>query len=210
MPGVQGPPVVLGDEGPLLAREAPLWGVVFDIPDRPSNVVGMVQEHSPPGPCPHGMFVVADARGGQCPAAGLLEVFDHFLRLVLVLADEQVDVIGHDGAGIAGVSVARYRAGESIGDDGDFVRCELQQREHQLPVCLLVEFPNVLRGRLDGSPAAMQAAEFRDDVACDRARGAAARIVRQPPTVGRADEMMCDDDRAGHGACVRPIRRECK
>ena len=43
-----------------------------------------------------------------------------------------------------------------------------------------------------------EVAKFGEDVVADRARTVAARVVGQPPAVARPDQMVGDDDGAGH------------
>ena len=74
MPRVQGPPVVLGDEVIGLPGEAHLQGIVVDVNDRATDVVGMIEKDFPTGSAPDGVGVVAEAQSAKPQAAGARRV----------------------------------------------------------------------------------------------------------------------------------------
>ena len=76
---------------------------------------------------------------------------------------------------------------------------ELQQRIFQYGLRTLVELSNHGRCRLNLAAPVVQFSQFRNHVAGNVVGHAPARIVRQPPTVGGPDQVMCDDDRIRHG-----------
>jgi hypothetical protein len=57
-----------------------------------------------------------------------LKLPDHLLGLIAVLADDQVDVVGHQGARVARVPLRPDHLLEGVGDHPDVARGERQER----------------------------------------------------------------------------------
>src|SRR5437868_5039518 len=100
MPGVQGPPVVFLHKIPLLRREVSFDRIVLHVTNRAANVLRRIEEDFPTGPTPDGMVVGAETERAKPQTAGNLKLRNHLLSEVLVLADHEVDVVRHDGAGV--------------------------------------------------------------------------------------------------------------
>ena len=80
MPRVQGPPVVLSDEVIGLPGEAHLQGIVVDVNDRATDVVGMIEKDFPTtSGRPGGMIRSTVIRFYQFLTTGLFEMLHHFL-----------------------------------------------------------------------------------------------------------------------------------
>jgi hypothetical protein len=97
MPRVQWPPVIRLYESPRLPRHPRLNRIIVDVFDRSPDVVRMIEEHLPPTAAPHAVIGCASARIANRLCARALKVPDHVLRLIAVLAYNEVRVIGHHG-----------------------------------------------------------------------------------------------------------------
>ena len=139
------------------------------------------------------MLGVAPPEGYESLATVALKVGDHLLRLVAVLADEHVDVIGHDRAGPAGVAVPRDRVREGGGDLVNLGVIELQQGVLETFLRPLIELPDFPRGGLDPLSPVVKRSQLRDQIAGDGFGGAPPRIIGEPPSVRRPDQVMGDD-----------------
>jgi len=73
-----------------------------------------VEEDLPAGTTPHGMIRRPRSRAANPQAGGFLEILKHVLGLMLVLADQSMDVIRHDRTGVTRVVVFADRLGQSI------------------------------------------------------------------------------------------------
>ncbi len=116
MPLVQGPTVVFGDECPVLRGHSAIERVLADVANCPANVVGMVQEYLPSRLGPDWMIRRPETGRAKPQAGGLLKILDHLLSFVPVFADQQMNVIRHDCAGVTGVPIFAHRLGECVGD----------------------------------------------------------------------------------------------
>lgn len=76
----------------------------------------MVEEDFPTWATPNGMIFGSKAERAKPQAAGILEVGDHLLGKVFVLADQEVNVIRHDGAGVTGISIVLDDVSERFSD----------------------------------------------------------------------------------------------
>jgi hypothetical protein len=112
-------------------------------------------------------------------------VFDHLLRRVLVFPNDQVHVVGEDGAGVAGVLEGRDRVGEADGNGVDRVGySEVEQGELQQGFRLRLEVADVARRGLECLATVVYATERLEEVALDVAGATAAGVVGEPPSVG--------------------------
>jgi hypothetical protein len=135
----------------------------------------------------------------QRSLAVLLEGVDDPLRPVRVPAHDQVDVVEHDGAGMADIAAFADGLGETRRDHGDVGLAEKEAGVFQQVVGLAVEGPQG-RGRgLLLLPPEMDFAQGGKPFHPELVRGAAARVVREPATVGGPDQVV----RRDHGRCPR-------
>jgi hypothetical protein len=104
----------------------------------------------------------------QSSAAALFEGIDHRLGGVLVLAQKNVDVVGHDRAGVAGVPLRRDHLGEGFADLPALFLAKGQQRMSEQKPRLLIEVPHLCGGRLDFLASVMKLAQLGEDVLADR------------------------------------------
>src|SRR5580692_1058524 len=115
MSRMQRPAVVGCDEWPCLRWQSDRTRVVLDVTNSPPNLVGMVEEHFPAAASnPGRMRLCSFAPFDQPVSAGEHQVGRHVLCQMLVLANENVHVIGHDRAGIASVTLFVDNAAKSV------------------------------------------------------------------------------------------------
>src|SRR6185369_14543194 len=100
---VLGPAVVRFDEIPMLPRYADLDWVLLNVRDRAPDVLRRIEEYLPARSAPCRMRIAATTSHNKRRPAGILKPRDHLLREVSMFADDQVDVIGHDCAGVTRV-----------------------------------------------------------------------------------------------------------
>jgi hypothetical protein len=100
----------------------------------------------------------------QLRAARALQVLGHALGGVLVVANYNVDVIGHHRAGIARIPLALDHLTERLGDDRPLRVVEGQQWVFQHRGGTLVEVADDPAGGLDRLAAVMKFAEFAEYV----------------------------------------------
>lgn len=90
----------------MLFWGAHLDGIVLDIANGALDVFSIIEEDLPAWAAPYGVAVFSETTLMQEFTTCDLQMAEHFLGLMLVFTDQHVDVIGHDGAGVAGVSLA--------------------------------------------------------------------------------------------------------
>lgn len=193
MPGVQGPAVVCCYELPPLHGQPRFDGVLLDVADRPPKIVRVVLKDDPAGPAPDGVTFGAVSRFQQPLARIPLQRPDHLLREVAVLADQHVDVVGHDRAGVAGVSPPLDGGGERIADDRNLFGREGQQVMLQDRRGAIVELADLPSRGLGALASVVEFSELGDHVGRDAVRHAPPRIVGQPPPVCGPDEVVTKD-----------------
>jgi hypothetical protein len=113
------------------------------------------------------VFEVNQPRLAECEVRLPLEVIDHLLRGVLVLADDEVDVVAHHDARIAGVLVRFDRLPERARDGSDHFVSERQDREIQPGVRLVEERQQLAPRRLDPLAPEVQVPDLLQRVARD-------------------------------------------
>ena len=160
MPGVQGPIVVRFDEVVRLSRQAHLHGIVVDVLDRSPHVVGVVEEDFPSGASPDGVIERTESETAKPQAAGFLEVEDHFLGAVPVLANQKMDVVAHDDARVSRVPTFVNDSAERVSNGRDFGGAEIEQLVFQLVHGVFVEVPDVARRRLDALTTVVEFTKF--------------------------------------------------
>src|SRR5438874_1446498 len=97
-------PVVVGSyEIPMLSRHAVRNWVVLDVFDGAVHFIGVVEEDFPTTSAPRWVIFRTESISAKPRAAEMLEIVDHFFGAMFVFADDQVDVIEEDGAGVARV-----------------------------------------------------------------------------------------------------------
>ena len=79
--------------------------IVLDIADGPTDFIRVAEEHLPSRPAPDGMARGAKRTFAKPRAADGLQIGDHLFCFVFVFANDEVNVVGHDGGGVAGVAV---------------------------------------------------------------------------------------------------------
>ena len=116
--------------------------VLSDVVDGLDDTLLRIQEDFPTGAAPHGVGDGAPVVGDQVLPAGGLQILKHRLGPVAVLADEHVDVIRHDGTGVAGVPSVRDDLTDALGDQVDVFVGEEQERMAQNVAGLVIEASN--------------------------------------------------------------------
>lgn len=116
MSRMEGPSGVRRHEIPALNGHAIGNWILLDVGDGATDLVGMVEEDLPSAGAPGGVIGGSEAVGAKPRAAVMLQMLDHILGAVAVLADDQVDMVEEDGAGIAGVLSRADRICESVRD----------------------------------------------------------------------------------------------
>ena len=106
-----------------------------------------------------------------------LEFGDHLLCLMAMFADQDVNVVGHDRTGVAGVPIANDDFMEYLANRCGLDGVQFQQRMGQDRSGLAIEFADLRRGGLNLLPPVMQFAQFRDYITVDGAGGAPPWIV---------------------------------
>src|SRR5262249_35260694 len=184
--------------------------VPLDVANRAADLVRVIQKDLPAASTgPDGMIGRSVTGGAKSQAADFLERLDHLLGLVLVLADQDMDMVGHDGARIASVALFFYRRAERRGNFSPRRIIKGKQRVTQHGSRLLVEPPHDVAGWLNSFSPVMQLAQLGDETTADLVGTAAARVVRQPPAVGGPDQMVRDHERLlRHGGTPGSLSRK--
>lgn len=189
MSQVKRPAIVGLNKPPALPWQPQRQGIFLDISDRPAHFVWMVQEHFPsPSSSPSRMVGGAEISRTEPLAAGLLESFCHLLSQVFVLAQKQMDMVGHDRARITGVVLVVDHLGKGIGNRTAVGLSEVQQRMFEHVSRVPVEFPDITSCWLYALSAMMKFAQIGNEIVTNCPRAASARIVGQPPAVGGPDQ----------------------
>src|SRR5581483_479609 len=102
----------------------------------------------------------AKTRSAEPQAAVSLEILDHVLGEMLVLANEDMDVVGHDRAGVARVALICDHFTEGGRDHGAGKVVEGQQRVAKQVTGPLIELAHFTSGGLESLPAEVQLAEI--------------------------------------------------
>lgn len=74
---------------------------MLSVLNRATHFIGVVEKHLPTRTTPDGMIHWPYPKIAKRQAAGFLEIGDHFFGEMLVFADEKVNMVRHDGTGIA-------------------------------------------------------------------------------------------------------------
>src|SRR5215510_484955 len=114
----------------------------------------MIEEDLPPAAGqPRRMVDRTVVSRAEASATRLFQSLDHFLRLVLVFADQDVDVVRHDRASVAGVSPLLDHPAECQSNLCASGLVEGEQGMLENFGSLLVESANLVTRRLDGFAA---------------------------------------------------------
>ena len=65
-----------------------VWWIVADVADGSAHIIGVIEKHCPAGIRPNGVIIKSKSACAQQLCTGSLEVFDHVLCQMSVLADE--------------------------------------------------------------------------------------------------------------------------
>src|SRR5438094_9291836 len=103
MPLMQPPVVIWDHERMLLLRQPNLDRILLDIRNRPPDLLRMIEKHAPSRSAPDWMIHIEQFARPQQSMRFTLKIPNDLLRLMLVLANEQVHVIRHNRARVAGV-----------------------------------------------------------------------------------------------------------
>ena len=132
MAGIQRPFIIFRHKWPVLDRHVVRRWIVPDVFDGSTDFVGVIEEGFPAaGFGPDGMVLWEMRDGAKPQAAGFLEIFDHFLSLVFVFSNQNMNVIGQDGTGITCVFMLCYGVRKTCCDQLDGVYIQLDQRKFQ-------------------------------------------------------------------------------
>jgi hypothetical protein len=125
--------------GSPVAGPADLDRILLDIDDGPLDIVARIEKDLPAGAAPHRMIARPEpGRDDVFPAAGL-QLLDHLLGLVAMLANDDVNMIRHGGEGVAGVTFLADDLHEAAGDDVHLVVREVPYLVLQLLLGVRVE-----------------------------------------------------------------------
>ena len=164
------PAVILTHECPALLRPAGFARVVQNVFHDPLHVRAAIEIDFPSRSGPD--RVLRPARGlriGQHRlTTGLLQVGDHRFRPVAVLPQKQMNVVGQDGAAVAGVVSRGHQFGKRGGDGRDFVIAQFQQGVSEDPAGRFVELAHQAAGRLKMLAAVMEIAQRGQRGGADR------------------------------------------
>src|SRR5262245_518923 len=108
------------------------------------------------------MDFLSTNRSDERAAASGLKCRDHFLRVMAMLADQNVNVIVHDRAGVTGVVVLLDRNCKRSSQRFDVSVLEREQLKLQHLLGLFVKSLQVSISRLDLLAAIVEGAEFRN------------------------------------------------
>src|SRR5438067_4840204 len=158
---VQGPAVVSRDEGPALHGQAERTRVPLDVRDGSSDLVRMIQEDLPSS-AGQPRWVVDRTVVGRAEAstARFFQGLDHLLCGMLVLANQNVNVVWHDRASVAGISPLLDHLAEGQADLGAGTLVEGEQGMLEETGGVLVEPANLITGRLHGLASEVKIPEF--------------------------------------------------
>ena len=110
-----------------------------------------------------------------------------------MFADKHVDVIGHNGASVAGVLAHLDGLGETCGDDFKFAWGNRQQSVLQDRWGFVVEVVDLPSSRLESSAPVVELSQSGDCVVTYALRGTSPRIVGQPGSVCGPDQVISDN-----------------
>ncbi len=128
----------------MLRRAVGFNGVILCVRDSAVDVIGVVQENFPTGSAPEGVVRLAKVVIEKFGSAGFLKVGDHLFGKVLVLANHQMNVVRHDGAGVAGVDLRSDYVRYSCRNQCDVTWRKLNQIKFQFVRSGRVEVPDGL------------------------------------------------------------------
>lgn len=178
--------------------------VALNVTDRATHLVGMIEKHFPTAATrPHRMIHWTMYGAAQLSAARFLQLLHHLLGEMLVLPNQNVYVIWHDGARIARVSLFFDHMREHLANYRSRRRIERQQRMAEHLRRLRIELANGLPARLRLFASVMQRAELRKDVITNKMRSTPARVVGEPPPIRRPDQMVRNHNGLSH--CVTSV-----
>ncbi|MCC7419410.1 MAG: hypothetical protein IT428_03925 [Planctomycetaceae bacterium] len=110
-----------------------------------------------------------------------------------MLADDHVDKVGHDGAGIARVTSLVNDFSEGLAYEADLFVGEREEFVFQQRPGAFLKLADRPTRRLMPLAAKMQFSQILQHVGAHLARVAAARIIGEPPAVCGPDEMVGGD-----------------
>src|SRR5438105_332289 len=100
---MQWPPIIRCHKGISLNGLTVRNRIFFDVSNRTPDLVRMIKEDFPTAANPGWMVWITETVRAKPQAAVVLKVRDHLFSGMLVFADDQVNVIAHDRARVAGV-----------------------------------------------------------------------------------------------------------
>lgn len=186
------PPVVRTDPGTRRGRKFMFSIVRPNVLDAPSHLSRSALVHVTAVRAENRMTLRRDALGHQGLATRVFHRGDDLVPSKPVSAQEQMNVIPQDRAHVASQPVRRHNSAQGVGESlpVNVVPPEHGQRESFLR--RLVERPQFRKRGLDRFTPLMRRPQFRDPRNMDFVGHAPARIVGQPMTVTREDNMMRD------------------
>src|SRR6266446_1147950 len=117
MPRMQRPPVVPLDERPTLRRQSDLDRILVHVPDRAPHFVRMIEKDLPSVACePGGMRNRAATRFDQPAPARFDQLVHHLFGRILVLANNRVNMVRHNGASVTGIAFPFYDGAKGFGN----------------------------------------------------------------------------------------------
>ena len=189
---VERPPVILADPRTRRGRKLMFSIVQPNVVDASSHLNRGALVHVAGVRAENRMALRCDAPSNQGLAARVFHRGDHLVPSEPMPAQEQMNVISQDRAHVASQPMRRHNSAQSVGEGlpVSVVPPEHGQRESFFR--RLVERPKFRKRRLDRFAPLMRRPQFGDLRNVDFVGHAPARIVGQPMTVTREDNMMRD------------------
>jgi hypothetical protein len=156
-----------------------IWGwISLDVSDGALHFIRVIKKNFPTAADPDGVVRRKQSGGAKPQAAAMLELLDHFLCGVTVLADDQVHVIGKDRTRIACVLARTNGIGKSICDDLKRILGEFDKLMLEKMPCLFIEGMDISRCGLDFLPTEVKFTQVMQCITTNLSRCASPRIVR--------------------------------
>jgi hypothetical protein len=172
-------PIVIDfDERPSLLRHTYWKGILLEIRNRPPNAFRPVKKDFPASTSsPNGVAVRTMTGEAKPQTTRVLKILNNLLGLMFMLVDQKVDVIGHDGASIAGVTLVPDHLCKSNRNLVTRFCVEFLQGMFEQICCTFIETTDVTPGWLNSFSPIMKVTEIGENITGNRSRSTTARVV---------------------------------
>jgi hypothetical protein len=193
----------------MLRRPSILRWIFANVMDSVFNILPGIQEDLPARSGPYWVIHGSATSSNHCVLAILLKVGDHLFGVIAMAANHEVNMIGHNRAGIAGVAVATNGLSEATPNEEDFHIGKKESLVFQEVVSLLIEIPQSMGRWLNLFSPKVNIPQRSQFVEPEVVRGTATWIIGQPAAIGGPDEMKSGDHvDAAH--CAAGAKRQAK